>query len=136
MTYFVDTSFFVALLDKDDDFHERAQEMFVDIMNGNYGKVHTSDYVLDESVTVVRRHTKDHEMAVRVGKMISNSVMINMVQTTSGEVVDALKEYEKNEDKDLSFTDWILVKQIERRGMSGILSFDKHFDEVGVKRIH
>lgn len=37
--YFVDSCFFVSLMNKGDDNHEKAQEIFVDISNGVYGKL-------------------------------------------------------------------------------------------------
>jgi predicted nucleic acid-binding protein len=136
MPYFVDTNFFVALINEDDDYHDRAEEIYVDILNSKYGKLFTSDYVLDEAITVMRVRTKKHDLAVRVGDMISSTVMIKMIYVIANEVFEALNEYKKHDDKDLTFTDWVLVRQIKGRGYHGIVSFDHHFDQVGIKRIH
>lgn len=107
----------------------------MEINNGVYGKLRASDYVLVESITVVRKRTKRHDLAVRVAEMISNSVMVDFITVTKDELQRALKEYKKKSDKDLSIADWVSVAQIEMRGMHGILSFDSGFDQVGVKRI-
>ena len=135
MPYFVDTSFFVALFNADDDNHSRAEEIFVEIGNGKYGKLKASDYVLDEAVTVARKRTRRHDIAVRVAEMISNSVWIDMVYVIKDEVIKALKEYRRYQDKELSFTDWVSVLQIRSRGWQGIISFDEDFDKVGMTRI-
>ena len=99
-------------------------------------KLLTSDYVLDEAVTAMRVRTKSYDLAVRVGDMISKSVMINMTYAIKNDITEALNEYKNHKDKDLTFTDWVLVNQIKRKGCNGIISFDRHFDQVGIKRIH
>lgn len=131
----MDTSYFVALISAIDDNHARAEEIFVGINNGDYGKLRASDYVLVEAITVVRVRTRRHDLAVRVAEMISNSVMVDFITVTKEELQKALKDYKRKADKDLSIADWVSVAQIEMRGMHGILSFDSGFDQVSVKRI-
>ncbi len=135
MPYFGDTSFFVSLKIEDNN-HKRAEEIFVDILAGKYGKIETSDYVLDEAVTVVRKRTKRYDLAVDISRMITRSVWVNMNYATRDEVDAALDAYIQHKDKDLSFTDWVLVKEIEFHGWHGIISFDKGFDTVQISRIY
>ncbi len=135
MPYFVDTAFFVALKIADDDDHERAEEIFADVLENKYGALLASDYILDEAVTFVRRRTRNYDLAVEVIKMITNSKWVDLKYVTKEEVEAAVVAYKKYNDKDLSFTDWVSVKMIEFRGLHGIVSFDGHFDKVNVSRI-
>ena len=50
MTVFVDTGIFVALHNADDDFHSRSKELMKQALKGNFGRIFTSDYVIDEAV--------------------------------------------------------------------------------------
>ncbi len=136
MPYLVDTSYFVALKVADDTNHDRAEEIFADILDGKYLDLLTLDYVLDEAVTAVRRRTRRHDLAVEVADLIANSKYVTMEYVIRDDVVAALSAYRKYKDKLLSFTDWVQVKNIESHGYSGIVSFDSDFDKVGVPRIH
>ncbi len=135
MPYFADTAFLVALKIADDYHHDRAEEIFADVLEDKYGTLLSSDYILDEAVTFVRSRTGRYDLAVDVIKMITKSKWIDMRYVTNDEVQAALAEYIKHDDKELSFTDWVSVKMIEFRGFHGIVSFDKDFDRVGIKRI-
>lgn len=136
MPYLVDTNFFIALLITDDAFHDDAQNILVDIQEGVYSKLYTSDYILDEAVTLIRRKTKRYDLAVQIADMISNSGYIEMMHITPQEVSHAILEYKNHNDKDLTFTDWVCVCQINAKGWHGIISFDSHFDQIDVKRIY
>ncbi len=135
MAHFADSSFFIALHNKSDDHHKEAQEIFLDIKDGKYGKLETSDYILDEGVTVTRQKTNDHNAAMNVGRMINDSVYTMMNRVVKAYIDDAFESYRRNPDKTLSFTDWVSYHMIQFRGLGGIISFDGDFDEVGVPRV-
>jgi len=135
VTHFADSSFFVALLNKRDHHHKKAQEIFSDVLNGKYGKLVTSDYILDEGMTVTRQKTKDYEAAMKAGRMIKDSAYTKMTYIIKVYVEDAYKSYKEHTDKTLSFTDWTSYHVIKFKGLSGIISFDEDFDEVDIPRI-
>jgi len=135
MCPFADSTFFVALINKNDDHHSRAQEIFVDIFYGKIERPETNDYVLDETVTTVRTRTKRHEDAVKAMNMILNTKHVDYVKVTDAEIRSAAAEYSRYRDKDLSFTDWVIVSYLRRKGITWIIAFDKHFDQMGFKRL-
>lgn len=131
----VDSNYFVALKVAKDPYHGRAEEIFADIANGLYGKLFTCDYVLDEAVTAMRVRTGSHVLAMEVANMIMNSKYVEMLYVIKEEVEAAMASYRQFEDKELSFTDWVLAKQIEYRSYAGIISFDADFDAIGISRV-
>ncbi len=132
MPYFIDTSFFVALKNKIDDFHGRAEEIVADILNDKIERPYCSDYILDEAITTVRSETKNHEKAVEIGNMIMNSKYVSMKRVENNIISKAFESYKQYKDKELSFTDWTCIHFIEQKGLSGIISFDHHFEQVGI----
>ena len=132
----IDTSAFAAFINKKDKDHKRAQEIFSDIRNGRkYVKPITNEFVLDETITLVRKRTKRHNLAVKIADFIMKTRNIDFQWVKEDDVEKALKDYRRYDDKDLSFTDWVLVSHIKRNGMKQIIAFDRHFDQVGLERI-
>jgi predicted nucleic acid-binding protein len=135
MCPFADSTFFVALINKNDNDHIRAKEIFVDIFYGKMKRPETNDYVLDETVTTVRARTKRHEDAINAMNMILKSKYVDYIKVTDAEIKSAAAEYSHYSDKDLSFTDWVITSYMKRKGITLIIAFDKHFDQMGFDRI-
>lgn len=132
MTYFVDTGFFLALKNEKDEFHQKAVEIAAEILHGRMEPPISSDYILDEAITLVRKRLKKHDTAVEIGKMIKNSKYVKMVKVDSNCISNAFESYENYNDKDLSFTDWTNYHIIKQNLLEGIISPDHHFEQVGI----
>ena len=70
MAVFVDTGIFVALRNADDEFHERSKELMKRALKSEFGRVYTSEYVIDEAVTTALVRTRKHAFAVDLGRYI------------------------------------------------------------------
>lgn len=51
MAVFIDTSIFVALRNADDENHPRSRELMRRTLKGEFGRIYTSDYIIEEAVT-------------------------------------------------------------------------------------
>lgn len=133
MSVFVDTGVFYAHQNESANRHERAKEILTEVLRGEYGQPYTSDYVYDETVTLVLSRTNDFEEARTVGERIRDGpVSILFVdESVFGDAVDAFERYA---DHGLSFTDATTVALMERHDTDTLLSFDSDFDGV-VERI-
>jgi predicted nucleic acid-binding protein len=60
----------MAVRNSDDLFHERGRELMRDALRGEFDRVYTSDYIIDEAITTALMRTKRHDLAVDVGKYI------------------------------------------------------------------
>jgi predicted nucleic acid-binding protein len=134
LSIFLDTGVLVAVKSADDRRHPRAEELMEPILKGEFGEIYTSDYVIDEAVTLVLTRTKRLELAIAVGEYVLRSPRIIKLRV-SEEVFDAAWERFKSlKEKPMSFTDCTSLALMEMRGIEGIASFDSGFDGL-VKRI-
>jgi predicted nucleic acid-binding protein len=128
MAVFVDTGIFVALRNGDDDFHARSKELMKRALKGEFGRLYTSDYVVDEAITTALVRTKRHELAVDLGKYIIESPRITKVWVGEDSFSKAWIKFGVLKDKPLSFTDCTSITLIEKSGIKQIMSFDCGFD--------
>jgi hypothetical protein len=138
MSVFVDTGVFFAHHDTDADRHEDAVAAFDELLDGAYGQPYTSDYVLDETVTLTRVRTSSFDAAETVASRILGDdpfpKVFDMIHVEPDDVQASLETFRRYADQDLSFTDASSVHLCESRGIDAVLSFDDDFDGL-VERI-
>lgn len=126
MSVFLDSSAIVAYYNTRDQHHERAIEILNEVFNDKYGLIYTSDYILDESVTVAWMRTKSKDIAISLGERLLFSE-INLIIVTR-EIVDKTWElYQKEENP--SFTDCSTAVLMKENGIDKIITFDKGFNK-------
>jgi len=128
MAVFIDTGVFVALRNADDEYHVRSKELMKRALKGEFGRILTSDYVIDEAVTTALVRTRRHDLAVDVGKYIIDSPRIMKLWTTKDTFNMAWEKFKTFKDKPMSFSDCISLILIEKNGIKQIMSFDSGFD--------
>lgn len=130
MTVFIDTCIFVALHNADDHYHKRSKELIKNALIGNLGRIYTSDYIIDEAITIALVRTKKHDIAVDLGKYIIDSPRIIKLVIDQDTFKQAWTQFKVYEDKGLSFTDCTSIALTEKHGIKQIMSFDCGFDGV------
>ncbi|MEM3402119.1 MAG: PIN domain-containing protein [Candidatus Hadarchaeales archaeon] len=133
MSVFLDTSVLVAARNVDDENHDRAKELLISALKGEHGDIYTSDYVIDEAVTLMLRRTKRIELAINVGEYVLRSPRIKKLWV-SEDIFSAAWEKFKSLRKPISFTDYTSLALMEKMGIESIASFDSGFDGL-VKRM-
>jgi hypothetical protein len=132
MSVFVDTGVFFAHHDTDAERHEQAVSAFDALLDGAYGQPYTSDYVLDETVTLTRVRTGSFDAASSVaGRILGEGPYPDVFETINIEgdgVRSSLRTFRQYDDHDLSFTDATTIRLCESRGIDVVLSFDDDFD--------
>ncbi len=102
---FVDTSFFVALLDPRDTNHSRAVAAFDDFGGRRLrDQLLTTNNVVLETITVAR-YEAGHALAVKVGEMLYAEKLARLHRTTAEEEEAAFVYLKKYEDKEYSSVD-------------------------------
>jgi len=134
MTIFIDTGIFIALRNADDEQHQRSKELMKKALKAEYGRIYTSDYIIDEAVTTALVRTRRRDLAVDVGKYIIESPRITKLWTNREIFELAWQKFEAFKDKPLSFTDCTTLAHMQRNQIKQILSFDSGFDGL-VQRI-
>ena len=128
MAIFVDTGIFVALHNADDEFHQKSKELMKQALKGDFGRIFTSDYVIDEAITTALVRTKKHDLAQDLGRFIIESPSRTKLWVGEDSFELAWKKFSVFKDKPLSFTDCTSLVIIEAKGIKQIMSFDGGFD--------
>lgn len=127
---FVDSSAWIALIDVSDNLHERATECWQAMLVENR-RFLTSDYVLDESYTLLRRRRNGLEMAVLLHDLVDESKLIEEAEI--GPELRGLgwEIFVSYQDKVLSFTDCTSFALMRERTMLDAFTFDTDFQRLG-----
>ena len=128
MAVFIDTGIFVALHNADDEFHSKSKDLMMQALKSDFGRVFTSDYVIDEAITTALVRTKKRDIATDLGNFIITSPRITKLWVGEDAFQLAWKTFKALKDKSLSFTDCSSLALIETRKIKQIMSFDSGFD--------
>lgn len=127
--FFIDTSGWCALYDKSDANHETVIPFWGETAKKN-GTLYTSDYALDETLTLLKVRI-DHTAAARFGRIILSSKVINIIPVTKSRWETAWELFIKYSDKSFSFTDCTSFAIMYEFGLKEAFAFDKHFQQMG-----
>jgi uncharacterized protein len=131
---FIDTSAWYALEVEDDINHEKALKFLSNIASGKQGIAITTDYVLDETLTLLRSR-RDLDSAVTFIDKIRKSKSIRIFWITEDLFEQTLKVFRRSDDKNWSFTDCTSFALMTELSVSTAFSFDKHFREAGFQNL-
>jgi predicted nucleic acid-binding protein len=134
MSVLVDTSFLHALKNLDDEDHDRAVELFRELLHHEHGTPYTTNLVFAEAVTVALVRTGRHSAAVSVGEMIlrehRGKPFFSLHHVSPTQLSAAWKEFCRHRDQALSLTDWASVVVASDLDIDFILTFDRGFDGI------
>ncbi len=126
MSLLLDTSALVAARNAEDRNHNKALEIMMPALQGEYGKLFVSDYIFDEAVTLAYVRTGSKKLAYDIGKF-AKAKPINFRFIEPIDFDKAWELYLQYEDKRLSFTDCTNIALIERLYIENIFTFDMEF---------
>lgn len=126
---FVDTAAFLAIENRRDS-HQAQALSFRDTCLQVGETLITSDYILDESYTIIRLRA-GHAAAVQFGEAIRASRLLRIEYVTP-EIIDAAWHiFKRFADHDFSFTDCTSFVLMERLRITTAFTFDAHFRQYG-----
>ena len=131
---FVDTSFFIALLDPQDKNHSRAAEAFEAFHGQRLSDLLlTTNNVVLETITVAR-YEVGHGLAVRAGQMLYGEKLARVHRTSAEEEAAGFAYLQKYDDKEYSAVDCLSFAVMEKLGIREALAFDSDFGHRFVMR--
>ncbi len=92
----------------------------------------TSDYVFDETITLVRARG-GHGAARALGDSLLKSQVVDLAEVTSQVRDQAWDLFVRHDDKDFSFTDCTSFVIMETLGLTDAFAFDEHFAQMGFR---
>ncbi|MDI6826532.1 MAG: PIN domain-containing protein [Candidatus Aenigmarchaeota archaeon] len=124
----LDTSFIVSFYNVRDENHSKARNLMPDIIKGKFGFLHISDYIFDETITVIFIRLKNLTKTVNIGRYLRGST--KLLEVTSSNFEEAWTIFKKQKETDFSFTDCTTISLMKRMGIKNIATFDKDFVKV------
>ena len=126
----VDASAWVALLDGRDRCHPAARELWRTCLESRRSFV-TSDYILDEAYTLLRRRRNGLRMAMALHDLLGRSRLVEVAQIELQLRSMAWELFVTYDDQVLSFTDCTSFAVMREHGLSRVFTFDGDFHKVG-----
>jgi len=124
----LDTSFIVSYYNIRDENHEKAVELMRDITNRKYGNLYITDYIFDESVTVILIRLKSLFKTTIIGELIRKSTEMLEIERDSFE--EAWKLFKRQKKTAFSFTDCTTLNTMEIKNVKNIATFDEDFKKI------
>jgi hypothetical protein len=127
---FVDTGAWYASLVPTDPDHERAVQWLV----ANHSPLLTTDYVIDETLTLLRVRG-ERKRALLLGARFFHHELAETHKITNADLTLAWKAFEQFDDKGWGFTDCTSKVVMEQLGITTAFAFDHHFEQFGTIQV-
>ena len=127
---FVDTSYYLALLNENDEFHHAALEATKRLPP----KLVTTAWILLEFANGMRR-VGCRDLAAEFIRDLRNDYRVSIVQPALDMFDRGLKLYADRPDKEWSLTDCISFLVMKDRGLTEALTTDGHFRQAGFQML-
>ena len=131
---FVDTWGWMALGHRREPRHAEGKRIYQEL-RGNQILIYTSDYVLDEVITLLFRREVFEEAMRFVEGILGAAVLgqLRIERVTPGRFSAAWELRKRFQDKPtISFTDLTSMAIMDERGIQQVLTEDEHFIQVGM----
>jgi predicted nucleic acid-binding protein len=131
--YFADTSFWIALSSKRDQYHSQARAWHAAVTRSGRPIV-TTEAVLWEWLNALA-DTTTRSTAAEGYRRVHADKGVEVVAFDPELNVAAVDLYRSRGDKDWSLTDCLSVVVMERRRLTEALTTDHHFEQAGMKAL-
>jgi predicted nucleic acid-binding protein len=123
---FVDTGAWFAVTVPSDPHYHVGSRWF----NQNSERLLTTDYVVDETPTVLRSRG-EHQRALMMGGRFFSGELTAIYFLTEADIREAWQTFLRYDDKEWSFTDCTSKVVMEKLGITVAFAFDQHFRRFG-----
>ncbi|MDE1822150.1 MAG: type II toxin-antitoxin system VapC family toxin [Euryarchaeota archaeon] len=128
---FCDTSAWVALADPREQWHRELLRFSRRILAGEFGRVLTTDYVLDETYTLLRMKV-GLDAVHRLREQLRTSRNYEVVKVSDDHFERALDLMLAHQDRRWSLTDCTSFLVMRDLGISDALTLDRNFAQAGL----
>ena len=124
MTVLVDTCVFFAFYSLRDRYHMDAVALLIHAVEGVWGRVYVSDYVLDETLTLLKYRLGGDTARAFYDSFVRSGI-VRVIYSDEDVISDALELFFRNVGRrGFSFTDAVIVSVLRRYGIDLLLTFD------------
>jgi uncharacterized protein len=122
---FVDSNFFIALLNKEDSVHTEAMAISKKLAEKNVSYI-ISNLVFAEIVTVTSMKA-GRATAVQGGEKLLNSSRLQVTYIDESLQKESWDVFQKVDQKNISFVDCSIIAVMRSEGIRQLLTFDKKY---------
>ncbi len=127
-TAFADTSYWIALANPKDEWHEKAALISQALQPL---RIVTTDEVLVEFLTFFSSQGRLRAQAAQLVRNIIANPNVEVLPQTRESFNSGVRLYEQRLDKEYSLTDCISMETMRARGLTEVLTTDDHFVQEG-----
>jgi predicted nucleic acid-binding protein len=124
---FIDTNIFVAAFNRKDKYHQNGKAILTKAFT-KFLWLQTSDYVLNECLTVAWARTKNSNLVQQLDNLIQGSEKIQILKVDEITFTTAKSYLRKHPGVIPTLTDWTILVQMRDHKIREVLSFDTDFD--------
>jgi uncharacterized protein len=128
-TIFIDTSGWIAILNRDDQHHKLSLELFSKLKAGKANIV-TTDWILAETGNGLAR-TAARESFVKFANSVTQSTKSRLIWIQEEILEEALLLYAKVDDKQWGIVDCASIVVMRHEGITDVITADRHFQQAG-----
>ena len=129
---FIDTTIWVSGIDSSDKLHRDGRAVMEALSERTLPPALTTDFVLDETLTILKRRGARSAAVVDATDQILSSPLVGVVYVDEQLFKEAMLNFRKYER--LSFTDAVTLTVMHRHKIREVFSHDKDFDLKGMIR--
>jgi len=130
---FLDASWLIAVANTDDQWHDRAEVVWRELVASNAPMVTTS-LVLFELGDGLSR-IDQRALAIQLYDRLRGSPRVQIVRPTPAQEAAAWQLFRQRPDKDWGATDWASFTIMGQLGLEESLTVDHHFEQAGFRRL-
>jgi predicted nucleic acid-binding protein len=130
---FIDTGFLIALETSDDQHHESAQNCWRNLLVSK-PSFFTTSYIIDEVATFFNSRNR-HSKAVETVECLLNSPSVSLIHVDEALFCEGWRYFKQHDDKSYSLTDCISFIVMSRFEIQKALTFDRHFEQAGFRKL-
>jgi len=127
---FVDSSAWLAISDVRDGNHRAAIAFHSELVTGTAGRLITSDYILDETLTLMRKRSGG-DLVRRFASGLETSPSVQQIWVTPAHYRMAFDLFLGQGDRTWSFTDCTSFAIMRELGIVQAFTFDSDFRQAG-----
>lgn len=131
---FCDTSAWIALADPREKWHPELLKFSRRIAAGEFGRILTSDYVLDETYTLLRMKV-GMESVRRLRDQLRKSPNYEVVKVSEDQFERAVDLMLSHDDRRWSLTDCTSFVVMRDLRLSDALTLDRNFTQSGFRQL-
>jgi uncharacterized protein len=127
MKLFIDTSAFLAILNRDDHFHDSAKNEWIRLLELDATMI-SSNYIMVETIALLQRR-----FGIDAVRLFTSDVqpLIHLVWVNEKVHESALNVVKTIHQRDLSLVDCTSFEIMRNMGIEQVFTFDSHFSDQG-----